>query len=150
MISNNTTSDPKYSFLIHLLVASLSVRHTFDPYYHTSSTSKLYSSNFLLSHTLPNSLSSLHNFSSVSATSAVSSANNSWFISNLKPFALSNSSPFPRTLTFSSRIHSRCICDRFALQGREIWYSDIFARHKKMPFSQDVGRDTVTNILSTN
>ena len=36
-----------------------------------------------LSSTLPNSITSLHNFSSESATSAVSSANNSWFISNL-------------------------------------------------------------------
>ena len=34
---------------------------------------------FLLSHTLPNSLTSVDNFSSESATTAVSSANNSWF-----------------------------------------------------------------------
>ena len=39
--------------------------------------------NFLLSHILPNSLTNLPNFYSESATSAVSSANNSWFISNL-------------------------------------------------------------------
>ena len=58
---------------------------------------------FHLSHTLANSLASLHNFSSESATSAVSSANNSWFISNLPPFTLSSSSPFPSTLTFTSR-----------------------------------------------
>ena len=44
--------------------------------------------NLLLSHTLPNSITNLHNFSSESATSAVSSANNSWFISNLPQFAL--------------------------------------------------------------
>ena len=42
--------------------------------------------NFLLSHTLPNSLTNLHNFFSASATTAVSSANNSWFISNVPPF----------------------------------------------------------------
>ena len=59
--------------------------------------------NFLLSHTQPNSLTSQHNFSSESATSAVSSANNSWFISNLPPFTHCNSSPFPRTLTFTSQ-----------------------------------------------
>ena len=41
-----------------------------------------------LSHNLPNSLTSLHNFCSKSATSAVSSANNSWFISMLPPFTL--------------------------------------------------------------
>ena len=35
------------------------------------------------SHTLPNSLASLHNFSSESATCDVSSQNNNWFISNL-------------------------------------------------------------------
>ena len=38
------------------------------------------------------SLTSLPNFSSESATSAVSSANNSWFISNLPPFTLRSSS----------------------------------------------------------
>ena len=59
--------------------------------------------NFLLSHTLPHSLTNLHNFSSESATSAVSSANNSLFISNLSPFALRSSNPFPSTLTFTSR-----------------------------------------------
>ena len=42
-----------------------------------------------------------HNFSSESATSVVSSANNSRFISNLPPFALSSSCPFPSTLTFT-------------------------------------------------
>ena len=60
--------------------------------------------NFLLSHTLPNSLTNLPNFSSESATSAVSSANNSWFISNLPPLALSSSNPFPSTQTFTSRM----------------------------------------------
>ena len=45
--------------------------------------------NSLLSHILPNSLTSLHNFSSESATSAVSSANNSLFISNLPPWGKS-------------------------------------------------------------
>ena len=39
--------------------------------------------NFLHSHTLPNSLTNLYNFSR-SATSAVSSASYSWFISNLQ------------------------------------------------------------------
>ena len=62
----------------------------------------IFTLNFLLSHTLPNSLTNLHK-SSESATSAVSSANNSWFISNLPPFALSSSNPFPSTLTFTSR-----------------------------------------------
>ena len=42
--------------------------------------------NFLLSHALPNLLNSLHNFYSESATNAVSSANNSWFPSNLPQF----------------------------------------------------------------
>ena len=40
---------------------------------------------FLLLHILLNSLTSLQNFSCESATSAVSFANNSWFISNLTP-----------------------------------------------------------------
>ena len=56
--------------------------------------------NFLLPHTLPNSL---NNFSFESATSAVSLANNSWFISNLSPFALCSSNPFQNTITFTSR-----------------------------------------------
>ena len=43
----------------------------------------IFTGNFLLSHILPDSLTSQHNFSSESATTAVSSANNSWFISNL-------------------------------------------------------------------
>ena len=65
--------------------------HAFDPHFRTSSTSQLYflppfTLNFLVSRTLPNSITSLLNFSSESATSAVSSANNSWFISNLPPF----------------------------------------------------------------
>ena len=58
--------------------------------------------NFLHPHTLPNSLTNIPNFSSESATSAVSSANNSWFISNLPPITLSSSDPFPSTLTFTS------------------------------------------------
>ena len=45
----------------------------------------------LLSHTLANSLTNLHNFSSESANSAVLSANKSWFTSSLPPFALSSS-----------------------------------------------------------
>ena len=57
--------------------------------------------NFVFSHTISNSLTNLH--SSESATSAVSSANNSWFISSMEKFALSNSSHFPSTLTFTSR-----------------------------------------------
>ena len=49
--------------------------------------------NSLLLHTLPNSLTNPHNWSE-SATSAVSSANTSWFISNLPPFTISSSSLF--------------------------------------------------------
>ena len=54
--------------------------------------------NFLFSHTLPNSLTGIHNFSSDSATSAVSSANNSWFTSHLPPYTLSSSKDFPTSL----------------------------------------------------
>ena len=68
--------------------------------------------NFLLSHNLPNSLTILPNFSSESDTSPKSSANSSWFISNLALF-ISNqppyfsqtwlgSSPYPSTLTFTT------------------------------------------------
>ena len=59
--------------------------------------------NFLLSHTLPSSLTSLHNFSCESATSAVSSANTSGLISNLPPFSLSHSSSFQSFLVFTYR-----------------------------------------------
>ena len=52
--------------------------------------------NFLLSHTLPNSLTSLYNFSSESATCVLSYANNSRFLSNQPPFTLSSSNHFPR------------------------------------------------------
>ena len=45
---------------------------------------------------LPNSLTSLHNFSSESATSAVSSANNSWFISNLFPIRTQPFQTYPK------------------------------------------------------
>ena len=62
----------------------------FDPHFTLT-----FNLNFLLLHTLPNSLTSLHNFSYESATSAVSSANNSWFISNLPLFSL-QLQPFPK------------------------------------------------------
>ena len=122
---------PRSVPLIHLCTASLShppSAATCNPRYlkqYTSSNSLLFSItciqpplaylehlitlllqtftlNFLLSHTLPNSLTSLNNFSE-SATSAVSSPNNSWFISNLPPFALSSSSSFPSTPTSTSQ-----------------------------------------------
>ena len=77
------------------------------PHYHTSNTTTLhlptFTLNFLLLHTLPNSFTSQHDFSSESANGAVSSANNSWFISNLPPSVLSSPSPFPSTLTFTSQ-----------------------------------------------
>ena len=76
---------PQFPYLEHLITLQLPT----------------YSLNFL-SHTLPNSLKSLHNSSTELATSVVSSANNSWFISNLRPLASSTfsqvsqpDSPFP-------------------------------------------------------
>ena len=55
-----------------------------------------------LFHTLPaNSLIRLHYFTSESATSAVSLVNNNWLISNLPPFTLCSSIPFPSTLEFT-------------------------------------------------
>ena len=66
---------PPFPYLEHLITSLLSS----------------YTLNFLFSHTLPNLLTSLRNFSE-SATSAVPSANNSWLISILPPFALSSSS----------------------------------------------------------
>ena len=53
--------------------------------------------NFLLSNTLPNSLTSLHNFASRSANSAVSSANKSWFVRSFPSFAHSSSRPVPNS-----------------------------------------------------
>ena len=57
--------------------------------------------NNLLSHTLPNSLTSLHNFSE-SATIAVTSVNISWFISNMPQLTLSSYISFKSTLAFTS------------------------------------------------
>ena len=48
---------------------------------------RAFTSDFLFSCTLSRSLSSLHNFYSEPATSAVSSGNKSWFISNLPQYA---------------------------------------------------------------
>ena len=59
--------------------------------------------NFFLLYTQPNSLTSLHNFSSESATRAPSSENNNWFISNVSLFSCSWSSPFPSIFAFTSR-----------------------------------------------
>ena len=58
------------------------VSHAFDTKTHTSKTSQLlpltkFTLDFLILHTITNSFTSLHNFSSVSATSAVSSTNTS-------------------------------------------------------------------------
>ena len=63
---------------------------------------------FLLWHSLPNLLTRLtqcHRYlwGSLEYTSAVSSANNSWFISNLPHLASNSSSPFSNTLLFTSR-----------------------------------------------
>ena len=75
--------------------------HTFNPISMTDHLITLliptFNLNFLLSHTLPNSLTSLHNFSSESAPRAASSVNHSWFISNRLPFTLNNSSPSSST-----------------------------------------------------
>ena len=51
--------------------------------------------NFLLSHSLPNSITSIHNFSS-QPLALYHLQNNSKFISNLPPFKLSSSSFFPK------------------------------------------------------
>ena len=90
---------------LHLMARHL-VSYAIDPHFHTiehliTLLLLTFTLNFL-SHTLPNSLTSLHNFYFGSATCSVSSANNSWFISNLLPFTLHNSSPFPSTLAFAS------------------------------------------------
>ena len=69
---------PPFPYLVHLITLLFPI----------------FTLNFL-SHTLPNSLTILHNFSSESAASAISYANNRWFISNLPPFILSSSCPSP-------------------------------------------------------
>ena len=71
------------------LTARHLVSHPIDPHFHIPrvshnfSLTNTHSLNFLLSHTLPNPQTRLHNFSFESAISSVSAANNCWFISNL-------------------------------------------------------------------
>ena len=67
----------------------------------------------------------------------VSSANNSWFIANLPPFALSSSNPFPGTLTFTSRTTSSIY-----IYIKQPW------KHHTALSQSNINRKPLTHIIS--
>ena len=102
---------------------------------------------FILSHTVPNTLTSLNNFSSGSANSVVSSENSRWLISNLPPIRPQQLQPIPEPEWLHSNVPK--LLGSIPLTTLMICSPQLYVQVAIKGFSPVKGGDNYQSIVST-